>query len=233
MRDSGFIRTIPYRFERKYEISMADAENIANRLRHVMRFDSHANETGHYTVRSLYFDNLYNTALYEKSNGVNRRSKYRIRIYDGCTDKILLEDKQKHDNMCYKLSTLLTKEQCERLIAGEFDWLSQSDHSLLLSLYERMLRGYRPKCIIEYDRQVFICDQSNVRVTIDKNIRSTYRTKEFLLPRISGVRAPLDNWAILEVKYDHFLPIHIRNALQTGYLTQEAVSKYVLGRIYY
>ena len=47
-----------YRHEFKFLISRADAELLKLRLPHIMERDPHAGETGRYTIRSLYFDNL-------------------------------------------------------------------------------------------------------------------------------------------------------------------------------
>ena len=44
-----------------------------------------------------YFDNVYDKAIREKIDGVNKREKFRIRYYDGDTSYIQLEKKSKID----------------------------------------------------------------------------------------------------------------------------------------
>lgn len=46
-----------YRHELKYSISLADRLALAQRLRPLMQRDPHTDETGRYTIRSVYFDN--------------------------------------------------------------------------------------------------------------------------------------------------------------------------------
>ena len=70
------------RHEFKFLISRADAELLKLRLPHVMQRDPHAGETGRYTIRSLYFDDMDAAAYYEKVDGIDSRTKYRIRFYN-------------------------------------------------------------------------------------------------------------------------------------------------------
>lgn len=86
--------TEAYRHELKYLISYADKAELAVRLAPVLHLDPHATNGG-YFIRSLYFDDYWNTAYEEKDAGVLLRKKYRIRIYN-CSDRsIKLERKKK------------------------------------------------------------------------------------------------------------------------------------------
>lgn len=83
-----------FRHEIKHEINSADALVIRARLGAVASCDSHY-ENGVYRIRSLCFDDSFDTALREKLDGVNRREKFRIRLYNNSTDFICLEKSQK------------------------------------------------------------------------------------------------------------------------------------------
>ena len=74
-------KEIHYRHEWKHEISRSDLISIRQRLRAIAEPDPHTVD-GRYLIRSLYFDNLYDKALREKIDGVNRREKFRIRYYN-------------------------------------------------------------------------------------------------------------------------------------------------------
>lgn len=54
-----------YRHELKYLISYADKAELAVRLAPVLHLDPHAQQGG-YFIRSLYFDDYWNTAYEEK-----------------------------------------------------------------------------------------------------------------------------------------------------------------------
>ena len=94
MRQNDSGQEIVYRHEWKHEINFADLISIRQRLQAVARTDPHAKD-GKYFIRSLYFDNLYDKALREKIDGVNRREKFRIRYYNGDINLIHLEKKSR------------------------------------------------------------------------------------------------------------------------------------------
>ena len=79
------------RHELKYNLNSMQYELLRAKLRTVLRRDPHAGPDGQYHIRSLYFDDFKNTALFEKQAGISRRKKYRIRIYDLEDDVIKLD----------------------------------------------------------------------------------------------------------------------------------------------
>ncbi len=221
-----------YRFERKYKISAVRARALAQQLKHVMKHDPYADETGHYCVRSVYFDSQYNSAVYEKLDGVSVRSKFRVRLYNGNTGRITLEKKRRIHNMCNKQNLGITENQCRMLLRGEYDWMSESLHPLITELRNNLKCGFKPKCLVEYDRQVFVHPNGNVRVTIDKSIRTSNCFNAFFDEKTYSTGIPVDSYAVLEIKYDHFLPYHLQLILQTADVVQESISKYVQARAY-
>ena len=81
------------RHEYKFLISPSAAALLKLRLPHVMRRDPHAGPEGMYTIRSLYFDDPNYSAFWDKVDGVDNRTKYRIRCYNGDTSHCRLERK--------------------------------------------------------------------------------------------------------------------------------------------
>lgn len=82
-----------YRHEYKHLLSMAEYYALKMRLSAVMQRDVHAGADGEYRIRSLYFDNYFDKALFEKIDGVNDREKFRLRTYNGDNDTVFLEKK--------------------------------------------------------------------------------------------------------------------------------------------
>ena len=80
-----------YRHEYKHEISMSDFITLSIRLNAALKADEFARADGAYEITSLYFDDVYNTALKEKISGVNCRDKFRLRRYNNDTEHIKLE----------------------------------------------------------------------------------------------------------------------------------------------
>ena len=220
-----------YRHEWKHEISYADLLAIRQRLRAVAESDPHA-EGGRYLIRSLYFDNLDDKALREKIDGVNLREKFRIRYYNGDTSVIHLEKKSKRVGLGTKFSAALSREEAQRIVDGDPDWMMDSGRPLVQELYCKMRwQGLRPKVIVEYTREPFIYRPGNVRVTFDYDIRTGLSCTDFLNPDCVTIPAG-DAPILLEVKWDAFLPNIIRDAVQTPGRHAEAFSKYAQCRIY-
>lgn len=220
-----------YRHEWKIQLSPADRMVMSSRLSAVMQRDPHAGPDGSYQIRSLYFDNLSDTALREKLDGVCHREKFRIRVYNGDLSRIRLEKKCKDNSLSYKLSAPLTRDETARLLTGDRDWMPESPHQLIRELYHTMLHGgYEPRTIVDYTREPFICETGNVRVTLDYNIRTGLKNTDFL--DACSVTVPAGDVCLMEVKYDAFLPETIRLAVQLPFRQTGAFSKYAQCRIY-
>ena len=220
-----------YRHEWKHEITLSDRLVLRQRLRAAARPDGHARD-GRYFTRSLYFDNLADKALREKLDGVDRREKFRIRYYDYDTSLIRLEKKSKRNGLGRKASVPLTAEEAGALAEGRWDWMPASGRDLVLELYSKMKsQGLRPRTIVDYTREAFVYAPGNVRVTLDYDIRTGLRCTDFLNPDCVTVPAG-DAPAILEVKWDAYLPAVIQDAVQLPGRRTGAFSKYAACRVY-
>ena len=220
-----------YRHEWKHPISVADMLVLRQRLRAVMRPDDNAVD-GRYFVRSLYFDTPSDTALREKLDGVNRREKFRIRLYNHDISFIRLEKKSKLAGLGNKQSTRLTPRQAQKIVDGDLDWMRSCEDGLIRELYSKIrTQQLRPKTIVDYTREPFVYPPGNVRVTLDYNIRTGLGCTDFLNPDCPTIPAG-DSPVILEVKWDEFLPDMIRSAIQLEGRRVSAFSKYAQCRIY-
>lgn len=220
-----------FRHEVKHEINHHDMLILRQRLRTVMKPDSHA-INGQYTIRSLYFDNLDDNALREKVDGVNIREKYRIRLYNKNPNLIHLERKFKHGGLGYKNSAPLTREQAQAIAGGDVEWMSRSADEVILGFYTKIRNeGLKAKVIVDYTREPFVFGPGNVRVTLDYDIRTGIRCTDFLNPDCVTVPIP-DSPCILEVKWDAYLPDVIRDAIQLENRRNSAFSKYAACRMY-
>lgn len=220
-----------YRHEWKHEIDWADLLVLRQRLRAVARPDPHSVD-GRYKVRSLYFDDPADNALREKLDGISRREKFRIRYYNDDTSVIHLEKKSKLGGLGNKQTAPLTCGQAQAIADGRLDWMLDSPEDLIRELYVKMqTRGLRPKVIVDYIREPFLFGPGNVRATLDYDIRTGSRCSDYLDPACPTIPAG-DAPIILEVKWDHFLPDIIRDAVQLPGRRAGAFSKYAQCRIY-
>lgn len=222
------------RHEYKHSLNYADYIVLRDRLKRTMKHDSYVDENGEYKVRSLYFDTPGDKALKEKIEGVDRREKFRIRRYMGAgtNDNLTIEKKSKIHGLCYKRSCRITREEFELLQNGKNDWMASDKRELVQELYVKIkLEQLRPKTVVEYIREPFICSAGNVRVTLDRDIRTGLFSTNFLCDELPTVKA-WDDIALLEVKYDQFIPEHIVKLLQLEGRRASACSKYALCRTY-
>lgn len=220
------------RHEYKHCINYSDYLALRQRLSVITRLDPHADENGLYQIRSLYFDNLQDKALREKIDGVNNREKFRIRYYNDNHQIIKLEKKSKINGLCRKQSVMLTKEQCEGIIAGDTGWMKDRKEPLIMELYSKMqYQQLRPKVIVDYTREPYIYDPGNVRITIDRDISTSLDSNDMFRRTMCSMAIP-DRQIILEVKYDEFLPEIIANLIQLRDRRASAYSKYAVCRVY-
>ncbi|EPR09324.1 polyphosphate polymerase domain-containing protein [Ruminiclostridium papyrosolvens] len=218
------------RHEYKIFLNYSDYLTVRSRLRAVIPHDNHVDETGEYKIRSLYFDNIYNKALYEKISGVSIREKFRIRCYNDNYDFIKLEKKSKINGMCNKVSETVTKEEVRRIIDGDINWMLDSDRKLVSELYAKMkTEQLRPKVIVDYNREPFVYSAGNVRITLDRNVRTSINSVDMLNPDVPTVLAE-GRTIILEVKYDNYKPTMISDIVMVQDRLISSFSKYVACR---
>ncbi|MGN1351168.1 MAG: polyphosphate polymerase domain-containing protein [Anaerovoracaceae bacterium] len=217
-----------YRHELKYQISRSDYMALRQRLRTVMKPDGHAGGDGTYVIRSIYFDNYRDKALWDKINGVSHREKFRIRYYNDDFSYIKLEKKVKDNGLCKKFSARLTEEECRRILAGDTEWMMDHPDALVQELYVKMKSGpLRPKVLVSYVREPYVYAPGNVRVTFDSELRTGGLHRKFLEPSVQDISATdTPDTMLMEVKYDDFLPEIIGKLVQTKGIRAQAFSKY-------
>lgn len=216
-----------FRNEWKYLLSQNQADLLKRRLSPFLELDKHAGEDG-YEIRSLYFDDYYNSAYNQKLMGVYSRKKWRIRIYNYSDSKIVLERKKKNGNYIYKESADITREEFEKILNNDFLFLLDKDKNLYKEFYyECMTNLLRPKVIVDYNRIPLVQDEGTVRITFDSDIRAAVGSFDIFdskLPQFSACEA---DYLVLEVKYTEFIPQMIKELLPLDGQEFTAFSKYV------
>lgn len=222
-----------YRHEYKYICGATQSAILKTRARGLLKTDTNVKENGVYRIRSLYFDDFEDSCFFDNESGIGERAKYRIRIYNGSSDYIMLEKKIKHRGMTMKTAVHIDEGCCKQLMAGEMVKIEDDmPDTLKLFLYEMRAKNMRPKVIVEYVRTPFVDKLGNVRVTFDEAISSSDSISDFLKQRILVRPIMEKGQSILEVKWDEFLPDYIKNTLQLDFLKWSSFSKYYLCRKY-
>ena len=219
-----------FRHELKYIISTVEKEQLRSRLSGMLQQDSNAQPDGIYKIRSLYFDDYWNNAYYDKLKGINSRYKYRIRIYNDSDRVIHLERKIKQGNYIAKESARLSKNMVVSIMRGEYQPLLRDEQELCRKFYYACTTElYRPRVMVDYEREPYIYPAGDVRITFDTNVRAGLWNLNLFDDKLPTINVLDPDLLILEVKYTELLPSFIQAALPIHSGAPMAVSKYVLG----
>ena len=213
------------RNELKYYISRPGAAILKSRLSKLMYPDSHAEGFEPYFIRSVYFDDVDYTAYRDKLSGVEKRDKYRVRFYNMDTGYMVFEQKKKIADKIQKTSQRIDMGQMRMMMKG----LCVGESKGLLGLYDILCKTkvLKPLVIVDYHRTVFSYPISNVRITLDENIRAKRFAGDAF--NLAGTVPVIDeNSAVLEVKFDNILPPQIKCLFEDIPKNRSAVSKYCL-----
>lgn len=221
-----------YRHELKYYITLGEYELLQRKLSLTMERDAFAKKNGgEYFIRSLYFDDRDDSAFREKLSGIDKRDKFRIRIYDMRDDVIKLECKHKSNGYIKKQSIGLSRKEYEKLMSGDRLFLLNRPEPFARRMYlEFAQRALKPAVIVDYTREAFVFPMEDVRVTFDKNVRTGLRSVDMFNAGIPTYPVIDDYGMVLEIKFNRFLPTYIRSLLQLEASQRSAISKYVLCR---
>ena len=213
---------------------LPEAEYLAalRRLKHIMPYDNHADSiTGEYWVRSLYFDDMQNSALWDKMNGISLRKKFRMRTYNFMTDSINLEKKTKNGLLRGKETISLSPVIARRILNGDINWMLDDDDAIIRELaMDIRTRQLHPVVMTDYSRQALVFPAGNVRITFDRMVTAGPYNLDIFSPDRMAVPVLPPNRIIMEVKFEHILPPHIRGVLQSISGVKESISKYALSR---
>jgi hypothetical protein len=213
------------RHEYKYLISAQDAFVLKARLSGLLEEDIHGDKAGGYLVNSLYFDTPFLNFAEDKESGVFERVKYRIRTYGDEGTSFRLERKAKQGSLCFKTSCAIDSS----FILAPDLYAAGTDDGLYNGFMARRRAGLlKPAVIVRYRRRAFCREPGRIRITFDDGLCA--------LPASAGFspcgkeRVPLlqNQSAILEVKFDDFLPDSIKSLLGLSARPPLSISKYLL-----
>lgn len=218
------------REEKKFLLNYLEFYKVKGFLSQVMISDSHNKAEG-YMVRSLYFDTVDDLCFIEKLDGVSKRKKIRLRVYDPNDNSAYLEIKQKDGVYQEKRSLKILKKDALELIEGNYDVLLNYKGKFALECYSILKEGnYKPKTVVEYRRMAFIAKENNIRITLDGDIRATEANFNIFDPNLLLYPVLSKTKVVLEVKFNGFLLDYIKNFIDHVEKSELSVSKYCLAR---
>lgn len=222
------------RQEYKYFINNADVYKLTSLLESLMLKDEFANsDTKDYTVTSLYFETPDDDNLDEKLDGILVREKHRMRLYNKQNSSIKLETKKRNGTVISKDSVVIKTSDAKNLNNCRFNPGDFDNELAKLICIKLMSEAYKPRVIVEYERQAYYLPYGNIRITFDKNLR-TFNNHTNLFELNNAAMSPifLNNNQVLEVKFGEELPSYLRDILSTIPSIRSSISKYVLSQRY-
>lgn len=222
-----------WRNELKYYIHPFEYHSLRTRCNTLLQKDRHSLSDEGYHIRSLYFDNIHDGALFDKDYGLLQRKKYRIRIYNKQDQTIKLERKNRiGDNIC-KESASLSRSEYDRIMQGDLQFLLKREEPLLQQFYYGVaVHGLRPSVIVDYTREAYIYPMGDVRITFDKGLSTVINSKDIFAVHAVPVGIFREPREIIEIKFTEFLPTFVRDLLDFQSSLRTAISKYVICRAF-
>lgn len=228
---AGYIRTFN-RFELKYLVHYTVAREFLEMLGPHVRFDENVGDEGFYKIASLYYDSPDLKCYFEKLDGEKHRRKVRVRTYGHTPTEAFVEIKQR-----YNLS--VQKRRCryeidrtmglmEAICAGHYEEGLDPVMDEVFVLARRY--ALEPKMIISYQRAaLFDKYKSDLRITLDRNIRYRHLGLDLRKDRIKGQFAVDPTMVLLEVKFNEAIPRWLCTCLNRLDMQVMRLSKYCQG----
>lgn len=218
------------RHELKYYINDDTYYLLRERFQSVLDKDPNMKREGGYLISSLYFDDMYHSAIEDKIAGIRFRKKFRIRCYEKDESFIRLECKSKYNEYIAKTSAKISVEEYRKMLSGEFDFLLERPEKVCQELFGYIrTKCMKPVLVVEYQREAYLSPSGNVRITFDKDI-SVSKCLDMFSKEYYAQKVLQDHLMVMEVKYDDYLPVYVKSILQGVCTSQCAISKYVMCR---
>lgn len=205
------MKNLAYKYEVKETLNIEETEILSRRLALFMNIEK--DKTNKKYIRDLYFDSPDNKDLIERVNGENISEKFRIRYKNLDSSSIYLQKRMRKDGMYKTISAEITEEDVENILNGDVEYFAFSDKKILRDFYLNIIcEKIEPKAIIEFERETFVYEKSNITVNIDKNRKVSLNEEDILNTNMKSVAINKDT-AVVEVRYNQSIPRFIEKLI--------------------
>ena len=222
-------QTVFKRYELKYMLTLEQKEKILEAMSPYMQLDKY----GRTTIRNIYFDTDSYRLIRRSIEKPAYKEKIRIRSYAQATadSTVFVELKKKYEKVVYKRRLPLCEEDAMAWVCRENPCPVNTQISREIDYFIDFYGKLNPTVFLSYEREAYYDKGGgDFRVTFDRNIATSTDFGHFFEKDL--VKEPIlpSGRHLLEVKYDEFLPAHIKARLDLGHLRQTTFSKYYLCR---
>ena len=228
------------RYEYKYYVPVFHLATLRSMLHPFVQSDRHAalQPDNHYTVRSIYFDTPDLDMYHTKREHLAHRMKVRLRGYNegSETAPVFFEIKRKYEGPILKNRAITPFESVKSIFQGTpvESYLPETNKAdnVRRFFYQVYTRRLRPVVTCIYEREAYISNvvdpDNDLRISLDKNLRSVPFPTVSELFTERDLRYPLNDLFILEIKFNNYCPAWLKPIVSMLQLQKAPASKYVL-----
>lgn len=225
------------RFELKYLISEEKAMLVRDFVRSYLEMDefSVGRPNYSYPVHSLYLDSDDLKLYWRTINGDRNRYKLRLRYYSTNPDApVFLEIKRRLNNCILKQRAGVRQTAIEPLLTGHLPEPSYlvADVTNQMATLQRFCHFMselqaKPKVHIAYDREAYVSDNDEVRVTMDRNVCAEANLWPSIKTKMEKPARSFIGNVILELKFTNRYPNWFGELVRAFHVMQCGAAKYV------
>ena len=225
------------RFELKYLIAEETALLVRDFVRSYLEMDefSVGRPNYSYPVHSLYVDSDDLKLYWRTINGDKNRFKLRLRYYSTSPDSpVFFEIKRRMNNCILKQRGGVRQEALGQLLTGHLPepehLVSKApNHLIAVQRFCQLMEELhaKPKVHIAYDREAYVSDNDEVRVTMDRNVCAEPNLFPSIKTRMEDPARSFVGNVILELKFTNRFPDWFRELVRSFHVMQCGAAKYV------
>ena len=227
------------RFELKYLISENTAERVRDFVRCYLAMDEYSVGRPNYSypVHSLYLDSDNLEIYWRTVNGDKNRFKLRLRYYsDNPETPVFFEIKRRMKDVILKQRGGVRQSAVGLILNGHIPedkhMITKDPGSLVAVQRFQMLMtelNAKPKSHIFYQREAYVADNDEVRVTMDRNVYSEPNLSSTIKVKMNKPVHSYAGFVIQELKFTNRFPNWFRELVRVAEAMQCGAAKYVSG----
>ena len=182
-------------------------------------------------VRNIYYDTPDRRLIRRSLEGPVYKEKIRLRCYgpaDG-NKEVFLELKKKYKGIVYKRRVSLTLNEAVGYMANQEACLNLDQIGKEIDYVKGFYPDLEPAMYLSYDRLAWKSPDSDLRITVDRNIRYRQDQLDLTVPP-SGEQLLEPGQGLLEIKTAESIPLWLVDFLNQNRIYKTSFSKY--GRAY-
>lgn len=205
------------RYEYKYLVN----KSLLIKLKELLaKHNFFIDDYGLSTIKSLYFDTPNNLLVTRSLDKPIYKEKLRLRGYSDSS--YYLEIKKKYDGIVYKRRIKTNLNECSNFLDYNYDYKSQIGQEI--NFFRDYYKELAPKILIIYEREAYQALNSDLRITIDYDIR--YRDYKLWDFDLKLGKKLLDDYILLEIKCSSAYPLWLVSFLSENKIFKCSFSKY-------